>query len=83
MSRSFVLSFAGRVFLAVAAAFSAGAAGDELLEMVPAESVVCIRLNNLDRALGSMDQYLAGVSTSPMGITTSVWKCREWQVGIN
>jgi len=69
MSRSFLLSIAGRVFLALIPAFSAGVSGDALLEMVPAESVLCVRVNNLDYALGMMDQYLAGTTPAPMGIT--------------
>ena len=69
MSRLFGLSIAGRVFLALVLAFSAGASGDKLLDMVPADCVLCVRANNLDYALGMMDQYLAGVSPAPMGIT--------------
>ena len=69
MSRLFGLSIAGRVFLGLVLAFSGGAWGDALLDMVPAESVLCVRVNNLDYALGMMDQYLAGTTPAPMGIT--------------
>ena len=69
MSRLFGLSIAGRIFLALVLAFSAGASGDKLLDVIPAESVLCVRVNNLDYALGMMDQYLAGTTPAPMGIT--------------
>ena len=40
---------------------------DTLLDAVPADSVFCVRLNNLDDTLGQMDQFLAGIS--PMGVS--------------
>jgi hypothetical protein len=70
MSRLFKLSIAGRVLLAVVLAFSSvqlsAAEGDEVLKLVPADSMFCIRLNNFDFALGMMDQYLAGAMPGPM-----------------
>lgn len=36
-------------------------AGDDLLAMVPAESLFCVRVNNLDQTLNRMDQFLTGV----------------------
>jgi hypothetical protein len=47
-------------------------AGDELLAMIPAESMFCLRINNLDFTLGQMDQFLAGVSPLPMGTSVLV-----------
>jgi len=41
-------------------------AGDNLLTMVPAESLFCVRINNLDKALTQMDQFLAGVYPTPV-----------------
>ncbi len=41
--------------------------GDEILEMLPSETIFCVRINNLDYTLASIDQYLQGVS--PMGVT--------------
>lgn len=35
---------------------------DQLLQLIPADSLFCVRVNNLDAALASMDQYLAGAS---------------------
>lgn len=43
--------------------------GDELLKMVPAESLFCVRLNNFDYTVGQIDQFLAGVSPIPMGLS--------------
>lgn len=50
----------------VAAEGPAGSAGDNLLAMVPAESLFCVRINNLDQTLGQMDQFLAGLYPTPV-----------------
>lgn len=47
-------------------------AGDQLLKMIPAESLFCIRVNHLEYTLSQMDQFLAGVSPMPMGISMLV-----------
>jgi len=47
-------------------------AGDELLAMVPAESLFCVRVNNFDYTLSQIDQFLAGVSPIPMGTSMLV-----------
>lgn len=41
-------------------------AGDNLLAMVPAESLFCVRINNLDQTLAQMDQFLAGLYPTPV-----------------
>jgi len=38
----------------------AGAA-DDSLQMIPADSLFCVRINNLDGALAQMDQFLTGI----------------------
>ena len=45
---------------------------DELLAMVPAESLFCVRVNNFDYTLSQIDQFLAGVSPVPMGTSMLV-----------
>lgn len=45
---------------------------DELLRMVPAESLFCVRVNNFDYTLSTIDQFLAGVSPVPMGVSMLV-----------
>jgi len=45
---------------------------DELLRMVPAESLFCVRVNNLDQTLGQTDQFLTGVSPMPMWLSMTV-----------
>lgn len=45
-------------------------AGDKLLQMIPAESLFVVRVNNLDYTLNTMDQFLAGLS--PMGVSMLV-----------
>lgn len=43
---------------------------DELLRLIPSEAMFCIRINNLDESLMSLDKYLMGIS--PVGTTTLV-----------
>ena len=50
----------------------ATAASDPLLKMVPAESLFCVRLNHLNYTLSQTDQFLAGVSPVPMGLSMLV-----------
>jgi hypothetical protein len=46
--------------------------GDGLLGMIPAESMFCLRINNLDFTLSQIDQFLAGVSPLPMGTSVLI-----------
>ncbi len=48
---------------------SANPAGDQLLKMIPAESLFCIRVNHFEYTLSQIDQFLAGVSPMPMGLS--------------
>jgi len=45
--------------------------GDELLRMTPAESLFCVRVNNLDYTFGIMDQFLTGAAPIPMATSMS------------
>jgi len=54
------------------AAVTAEAKGDKLLAMTPAESLFCIRVNNLDYTLGQIDQFLTGVSPVPLATSAMV-----------
>jgi hypothetical protein len=59
--------------LCVAGASVAGAAeaaANDPMRIVPADSLFCVRINNLNTALGQVDQFLAGIS--PMGISMPV-----------
>ena len=47
-------------------------AADELLRIVPAESLFCVRVNNFDYTLSQIDQFIAGVSPIPMGTSMLV-----------
>ena len=44
-------------------------AGDQLLKMIPAESLFCVRVNHFEYTLSQIDQFLAGVSPMPIGIS--------------
>lgn len=43
-------------------------AQDAALRMIPADSLFCVRINNLDQTLGQLDQFLAGVSPINVGM---------------
>ena len=42
-------------------------ASNQILQMVPGDSIFCIRINNIDLTLNQIDQFLAGASPMPMG----------------
>jgi len=42
------------------------AAQANVLDIVPAEALFCVRINNLDKALGLVDEYIAGLSPMPI-----------------
>jgi hypothetical protein len=44
-------------------------AADAVLSVVPADAILCVRINNLNQATGNLDQYLMGVS--PMPVSTA------------
>lgn len=54
----------------LAAASSAQPAGDKLLQMIPAESLFCVRVNNLDGTLAQIDEFLTGLA--PINVSTQV-----------
>lgn len=56
----------------VGAENSAESVGDELLRITPAESLFCVRVNNLDYTFGTMDQFLTGAAPVPMATSMSV-----------
>lgn len=50
-------------------AFSAESSNDELLNMIPADALFCVRINNIDYTAGMVDQFLAGASPMPLGVS--------------
>ncbi|MBN2511890.1 MAG: TlpA family protein disulfide reductase [Sedimentisphaerales bacterium] len=55
---------------AFAAENTAAPAKDPLLELLPSDCPICVRINGFQTALGQLDQYLAG--SSPMPISLSI-----------
>jgi hypothetical protein len=43
--------------------------GDAVLSIIPADAILCARINNLNQTTGNIDQYLMGVS--PMPVSTA------------
>jgi hypothetical protein len=60
------------LFVFAGALFAQSPANNELLKMIPAKSLFCVRVNNFDYTLNQIDQFLAGVSPMPMGVSMMV-----------
>ena len=60
------------VGLSCGVAGGASQAGADLLGVVPAESVFCLRVNNFEYTINQIDQFLAGLSPVPLGLSMMV-----------
>lgn len=60
------------LFIFAGVLFAQGPADNELLKIIPANSLFCVRINNFDFTLNQIDQFLAGVSPIPMGVSMLV-----------
>lgn len=69
MFKSVKFKTIGLVVMAVLASMLMPAVQGGVLDVVPADAMVCVRINNLDTSLGMMDQFIAGASPMPMGLT--------------
>ncbi len=58
------------VLCAVGLASAGSVASGDPLKMVPADSLFCVRINNLDGALGQIDTFLSGLF--PIGVSMPV-----------
>lgn len=68
--KAVILSVLCAVVLAIAS--PATAASGDPLTMVPADSLFCVRINNLDGTLGQIDMFLSGLMPMPMGVSMPV-----------
>lgn len=68
-SSKFVVGFFSAVFgmLLSAGGYSA-TSQDDLLDLLPANTLICFRVNNFTGSLEKLDQYLAGVSPMPVSM---------------
>jgi len=64
-----VVLFALAGMVCIGGSAFAAESSDELLGLIPAESIVAVRLNNFDSTLSQLDTYLAGVSPVPLGLS--------------
>jgi len=60
------------LFIFTAALSAQSPTDSELLKMIPAKTLFCVRVNNFDYTLNQIDQFLAGVSPMPMGVSMLV-----------
>lgn len=68
LKKAFVLSVFCAASLALAS--PATAASGDPMKMVPADSLFCVRINNLDGALSQVDMFLSGLI--PFGVSMPV-----------
>ena len=68
--RTVLLWMLGLVFLGAGVSSAAQPAAGDPLQFVPAESLFCIKINNLNATLGQVDQFLTGIS--PFGLSMLV-----------
>lgn len=60
------------LFIFAAALSAQSPANNELLKMIPAKTLFCVRINNFDYTLNQIDQFLAGASPMPLGVSMLV-----------
>ena len=62
------------VFLLVLFVFTSAlwAQSPDALKMLPAKTIFCIQINNFNNTLNQVDQFLAGASPMPMGVSMIV-----------
>ena len=60
------------LFIFAATLCAQSPANNELLKMVPAKTLFCVRVNNFDYTLNQIDQFLAGASPIPLGVSMLV-----------
>jgi peroxiredoxin len=54
--------------LTLSCPFTAAASNDTLLNMIPSDSLFCLRVNQFNTSLGKFDQYLMGASPMPLSM---------------
>jgi hypothetical protein len=64
-----VVLFALAGMVSIGGSAFAAESSDELLGLIPAESILAVRLNNFDSTVSQLDTYLAGVSPVPIGLS--------------
>lgn len=60
------------LFILTTALWAQGSGGEQLLKIVPADTMFCVQINNFDNAMNQLDQFLAGASPMPMGVSMLV-----------
>jgi hypothetical protein len=60
------------LFIFAAALCAQSPANNDLLKMIPAKTLFCVRVNNFDYTLNQIDQFLAGASPVPLGVSMLV-----------
>ncbi|MBW8036131.1 MAG: hypothetical protein FVQ79_11000 [Planctomycetes bacterium] len=48
------------------------AADTDPMDLIPADALFCVRLNNFDQSIGSLDQYLAGATPLPVPLSMMI-----------
>ncbi len=69
VTSALILTLAG-IALAAAGPAAPAQPAEDPLKLIPADSLFCVRINNLNGALGQLDLFLTGLS--PMGVSMPV-----------
>ena len=67
-----ILSLILTVIIAATALQAQAQSDDQLLKTIPADALFCIRINNFDYTISQIDQFLAGASPMPLGVSMFV-----------
>ena len=57
-----IAAFVLLIAMSISSVATSATTTDPLLNMIPADSLFCVRVNNLDQSLSNLDQYLTGVA---------------------
>ena len=66
MFRRTILTTLTAIILAVPAFVQGADKGDAVLGIIPADAILCLRINNLNQTTGNLDQYLMGLGPMPV-----------------
>jgi hypothetical protein len=67
--RTVSAALAAIILLSISSFAQAADKGDAVLNVIPADAILCARINNLNQTTANIDQYIMGVS--PMPISTA------------
>ncbi len=65
-------SSAGEPYQLATGVQSAGPGSADVLQTIPADSILCVRINNFEQTVGMMDQFLGGIMPMPFMLSSGL-----------